>query len=400
MSVLRLYCPLAGTPSQCEWVVIANDGHAAPGRGPLKSLPRADRVELVIPAADMVITRTQLPSGSQRSQESVLAFAIEERTVSDPAANRVHWLAATGSGSVLAVLDRQGLQRWAEALANAGIHRYDIFSEMLLLPWSEREWGLAWNGEEGFVRFGSMEAVATDTGDAANPPLSLRLLIEQSARDGKPPQALAVHPAAGGTGPDVEAWRAKLGIEVSVAGDWDWRRVPVVEAARIARSSSRRTLTPAVAKGLRAAAWIAGVALVAHALALAVDWGVLAAEQRDLRRDMTQRFRATFPEAVAIVDPVIQMRRKLAESRHAAGLADPGDFLPMVEALAFELKDWPPDTVRVLSYESGRISLELAVAEPQKVEDLAMRLRRAGMEVDRPVSQGPSTHAVLTVRIA
>src|SRR6185436_5416452 len=51
-------------------------------------------------------------------------------------------------------------------------------------------------------------------------------------------------------------------------------------------------------------AWILGVALAIQTVALMIDWASLAHEQRTLRRQMESRFRAAFPDAVAVVDPV------------------------------------------------------------------------------------------------
>lgn len=94
---------------------------------------------------------------------------------------------------------------------------------------------------------------------------------------------------------------------------------PLEAGTALAQDSPRWRGIPAVASKLRLAAWIAGISLVLHAGALAVDWTLLVSEQRSLRQDMDTRFRATFPDAVAVVDPLLQMRRKLSEARHAVG---------------------------------------------------------------------------------
>lgn len=56
---------------------------------------------------------------------------------------------------------------------------------------------------------------------------------------------------------------------------------------------------------------------------------MLEGQKQKLNAAMESRFRAVFPDAVAVVDPSLQMRRKLAELRHGAGLPDDGDFLPI-----------------------------------------------------------------------
>jgi general secretion pathway protein L len=125
---------------------------------------------------------------------------------------------------------------------------------------------------------------------------------------------------------------------------------------------------------------------------------LLAGEERNLRRQMEARFRTAVPDAVAVVDPALQMRRKLAEARHAAGRADDGDLLPLLERVATGMTDLPAGSVRVASYESGRITLELALADQSVLQRVAARLREAGLGVDTATAVARPGGAVITVR--
>jgi general secretion pathway protein L len=97
---------------------------------------------------------------------------------------------------------------------------------------------------------------------------------------------------------------------------------------------------------------------------------------------MQARFRGVFPDAVAVADPALQMRRQLAAARHRAGLPDGGDFAPMVEKVATGLTDLPAGGLRAASYESGRMSLELASIDEAAVRRIVTRLSQAGLIVD------------------
>jgi general secretion pathway protein L len=357
-------------------------------------------VQLIIPAADVLITHARLPAGARRAAGSVLAFAVEERTVSEPDANHVSWLGTVADGDVLAVLDRPGLQRWRNALDKVGIRSYEVHSEMLLLPWAAGEWSVAWNGQEGFVRTGKLEAAATDAGDRESPPLSLRLMLERAETNANRPRSLALYTTGADALPEVEAWQDSLGVPIRLAGPWDWREAASGEGISLAQESPRWRGLPVVASQLRGAAWIAGLALAVHAVALVVDWTLLAGEQRSLRRQMESQFRAAFPDAVAVVDPLLQMRRKLAEARHAAGQPDVGDFLPMIEKVVSEMKDLPMGAVRIVSYESGRMTLEVRALDEPSVIRIVTRLRQAGLSADSSSSAAGSGrgNAVITVR--
>ena len=377
MSLLRIYAPLGNAPLRCEWVLIHED-QVVQGEAPLAELPRgADRIQLVIPAAQVLITRASLPPGARRRAAS-LAFAIEEATAAEPDATQVTWLGTTRDKDALAVLDKQGLERWRDALKAVGVRAYEVHSEILLLPRSSGEWSLAWDGAEGFVRTGEFEGAATDSGDRATPPLSLRMMLDQGER----PEAIAVYVTAPDATPDLGAWQRELGVPLRLVGPWDWRTAPAQTGTGLAQARGRWRLAPGALASLRPAAWIAGAALAIHAAALLADWTLLGAEQRSLRARMEARFRSAFPDAVAVADPALQMRRQLAAARHRAGVPDAGDFAPMIEKVAIGLKGLPAGGLRAVSYESGRMTLELAAIDEPALRRTVARLIQTGLIVD------------------
>ncbi len=406
MSLLRIHASLLDPATRCQWALV-NDERLHQGRetvsgeGLIADLPRhAGRVQLVIPAAQVLITRARLPPAARRNSGSLLAFAVEEQTAGDPEANQVSWLGTAGDHDVLAVVDKAGLTRWREALDAVGVRGYEVHGEALLLPWTTGEWSLAWNGSEGFVRSSELEAAATDCGDHAAPPLSLRLMLDEAATTGAAPGAIALYTTAPGAAPDAEAWTRQLGVAVRLAGPWDWRTAPPDAGVCLTQERQRWRVLAGLPARLRPAAWILGTALAIHAAALVVDWSSLASEQRALRQQMESRFRRVFPDAVAVADPALQMRRKLAEARHAAGLSDSGDFLPMLEQVAVATQQLPAGAVRTLSYEGGRLTLELANVDAAGLRRVVARLEQAGLSVDKSPESTAATTAtvVLTVR--
>jgi general secretion pathway protein L len=97
---------------------------------------------------------------------------------------------------------------------------------------------------------------------------------------------------------------------------------------------------------------------------------------------MEARFRSVFPDAVAVANPALQMRRQLAVARHRAGLPDGGDFAPMIEKVAIGLKALPAGALRTVSYEGGRMSLHLGAIDEAALGRAAADLIRAGLRVD------------------
>ena len=401
MSLLRIYCSSADSPQRCRWALLDGGRDPVSGEGRLSEAPhRVDRIQLLIPAAQVRLTRVELPQGATGP---ALAFAIEEETLGDPDAQRVTRIGASGTRAVLAVMAKESLKAWLAALDAQGCRDYELYSEILLLPWIPGQWSLAWDGREGFVRSGEFEGAATDCGDRRSPPLALRLMLEAAAKDGAAPEAIAIYLSANDadTTPDLTAWQAELGVALRLAGPWSWQAAPAEAGLPLERQRRPWRLPPGLLGRLRPAAWIVGLALAIHAVSLVVDWARLAGEQQHLRKRMVAQFRAAFPDAVAVVDPALQMQRKLADARHQAGLTDGGDFLPMLGSVAGAAKELPAGSLRVVSYESGRMSLEVAT-EAAAVRRLVTRLRRAGLNVDSGAATAAATSrsgtTIVTVR--
>lgn len=403
MNLLRIHGSLLDPPQRCQWALIRDGSEPVTGEGRLADLPRhAERIQLVIPAAEVLITRARVPPAARRRAAALLAFAVEEQTANDPDANQVSWLGKVGDQDVLAIVEKQGLARWRDALGAVGVRGYEVHCETLLLPWEAGEWSLAWNGSEGYVRTGALEGAATDSGERETPPLSLRLMLEEADKQSTGPNSIAIHTIGAGSAPDVEAWTRELGIAVRHAGAWSWGSAPAGAGVTLTQDRQRWRGFTGVAARLRPAAWILGAALVLHTAALVISWTVLAGEQRALRQQMDSRFRAAFPDAVAVVDPPLQMRRKLAEARHGTGQPDGGDFLPMAAQVTAAMEGLPAQALRILSFESGRMTLELTGTDPARVQRIVARLVQSGLIAESSAGADGSGGAtvLITVRVA
>lgn len=401
MSLLRIRVSLADEPVHCQWVLVNDNREPVTGAGPLTGLPHhVEQIQLVLPAAEVLITSVNLPQTARRDAGSVLAYALEDELAGEPDANQVSWIGSAGDKAVLAVADKSGLTRWRDALAAVGIQNYEVHCETLLLPRAAGEWSLAWNGSDGFIRTGEAEGGATGCGEYDAPPLSLRLLLEEAKIRNDLPGSIALFVTAPGAVPDIEVWTAELGVSVRLAGDWGWDAAQAGAGLSLVQPRRRWRMAPGIGGRLRPAIWMVAAALTLHAAALAVDWSSLAYQRQDLRRQMESRFRTVFPDAVAVVDPALQMRRKLAEARHAGGQTDSSDFLPMIEQVAVSTRQLGGGTLRKLSYEGGRMTLEFAGVDEESVQDIVTQLRRSGLGVDLPPASTPAAGAavVLTVR--
>jgi general secretion pathway protein L len=400
MSLLRIYVshgnPTA-SPQRCQWALFEDGREPIHGEGKLADLPqRSNRIQLVLPAEQVLIVRTRVPPEARKRAGSVLAFAIEEQTIGEPDLNQVSWLGLVGEDDVLAVVEKQILQRWRNALENVGIADYELHCETLLLPLAPGEWSVAWHGDTGFVRTGDLEGAATDHGDRTSPPMSLQMMLDEATvRDARPTK-MTFYTTQPGELPDIQAWQKSLGIPIRLAGPWSWRTAHIDAGVALAQQRRRWSAFTGLLPRLRPAALLLGGALAIHAAALTIDWTVLARQQRALHQNMEMQFRAVVPDAVAVVDPALQMRRKLAEARHLAGVSDDGDFLPMIGKVSEGLKDLPSGNLRIISYESGRITMELANVDEAVARAIVSNLAQTGLKVEEP--QGTAQTMIIIVR--
>ena len=395
MSVLRIRCPLSTAPAACEWGLV--DARVIAGAGMPSEAPKhASRVELVVPASDVTIARAQLPPGARRRADKVLAYAVEDETLGDPDGHHACWLGVSGAADVLAVVDRAALAHTLGTLERTGLRADEVYCETLMLPRSPGEWSICWDGREGFVRTADLEGAATDEGDARTPPLALHLMLKEATAGSAEPAALAIYVAAPDTAPDLDAWQTALQLPVRFAGVWDWRSAVAEKHARLTlQRGSRRTQQ--IVTRLKPAAWLIAAALLIHAAALGIDWGVLSGEQRALRGQMEARFRVLFPEAVAVADPALQMRRRLADARHAAGIVDPDDFLPALARAAPAVMSLPPGSLRAVSYEGGALTVHLSGVDEATLRAVVGRLADAGVTVVRRSRATADGAVVLTL---
>jgi len=398
MSVLRIYMPLAGPTERCEWALIEDGKLPVGGEGLLTDLPRhATGTELIVPATDVLLARTSLPPGLKKPSGQVLAFALEEKTATEPDTNLVIHLGSADDDAAMAVIDKTAMARWHEALAAVGIAAYDVYCETLMLPLQDDGWSVFWNGQQGFVRTARFEGGATDRGSRSTPPVSLSLMLESSRRNATPPGKITVYPSTSDAAPDATQWHHQLGVPVTVGAPLDWRMNATNAESRLIRTQRRWNTDRALWARLRPAAWIILTAFSVHLLASGLDWMLLAGSQRSLRNDMETRFRALFPDSVAVVDPALQMRRKLTEARHAAGLADSTDFLPLLEKATPALKSLPSEALRIMTYEQGRLTIELRAPDAGAIQRLINDLQRAGLVVDIPANASKSGLTTTTI---
>jgi len=367
-------CPLAelGADSALDFEVIDGE-HRVLERGIAvpAALPRLARVELVIAAPDVLLLDVALPRLSGARLRAALPALAEPMLLGEiEQAFVVAGRPDSAGRSTLAVLDRALLRRALELFGRLGITPLSATPEPLTLAAGRGKWRLRLGRAYGSLRTGERAGIACSCSGGAEPPVELRLALEQAGA--ARPEAIEVEGEC-----DSAAWTATLGVPaVSVAPDR-------ARAAPVALELLQYEFAPRMAdwRAWRVSAALAAALVLAWIAGLNIDAWLKLREERQLRVQMTTAFREAFPRVQVVLDPLAQMRRALVDMRSGAGTGDAGDFLPLAARFA-QAAQVDADAVRLIEYRDRALAVRFeprAVDSAAKRDALVARLAKAGL---------------------
>ena len=381
------------------WALLNPNGTLArEGEGLIGELPRAQRVTAIVAASRVLLTAAKLPARGARRVRGALAYAVEEQLTSDP--ESVHAVAGPalpdGSQSI-AVIDRDWLRRLVAAFEAAGVALQSVTVETCLPAVAQGEWALVLRESGGFLRTGEAAGMGFDRSRDE----VLRLALEAARAADAVPERIAIH---ADSAPDVHAWERELGVPCKAAGRWrEWQSIgrPTIEfrQGEFAPKSGPLALWPR----LRPAAILVAAAVGIEIVGVFAQWGALRYEKTQLEARMSEQFRTAFPQAQAIVDPALQMRRNLHTARAAAGMAQESDFLPLLAQASRPAAsaNWK---VKTVGYDAGRLTLDVLLADQREADAMLKRFDpgRVGvtLEAASPKAAGGEARFVFVPRSA
>jgi len=379
--------PDAPAREACRWVLRDPAGSVMRrGEGSLTAMPKADSVQVVVPASVVLLAQVKVPSRNRRKMFQLLPYIVEEKLMYDP--DSIHVAAGPqlpGGETVVAVIDKAWMKRVIGALQSAGLPPWRMWPETLMPAVPLGTWTVAWNGREGFVRTGMVSGQSLDGGGAEVPPLGLLLAAQEAAEKGSAPRKINLQLAEGSDQPDLESWAIRLGVKVAVTGTWDWSAAAygMEKAVNLLQGEfAPARFEPDWRQRLRIPLILAGIIVALQLGGGLADWLMLNYEKRQLDADMQKAFHQAFPEAKVVVDAPLQMQRNLAELRHARGLSDPADFLPVLAKAAPILSQSESATIPSMQYENGILKIDIRLRGSQTPEQMRGRFQSAGMRAD------------------
>jgi general secretion pathway protein L len=367
-----------------RWTLFNAAGHVLrSGADSAESVPRAERIWAIVPAGRVLFTELALPPVSQSRLDELLPFAVEDNLMSDPAAivavaAPAHKKGGRGGESapqrVVAVTDKSWLSGLLSQLKRIGIEPDAVLPESALTDGAAGTWHAVMpSGQrEGVLVRDDGFAVAFDFSPSGEVPFALDLTLKEAATRGNGPAQLRL---IGAENVDAAAWTAQLGVHVAQQPA-DAQRLPGTKALfdflsspamkPFAKRAGWRESLPL----LRPAAIVALSIAVLHLAFLGFDTWRLDRERRAIETAMVDTFKKTFPDARAIVDPPLQMRRNLeALQRERGASSDP--FTAAAARVSQIVEAEAGVRVRSVKYSSQRTVVELEADDAAKLRQVA-----------------------------
>jgi len=368
---LRAFLPASERPGSGPWSWILLDARGALLRsdvGAPADMPRADEVELVLPAARVLFARLALPRVGAATLRDLLPYAVEDRLLADPA--HIHAVAGRTDArgeTLVAVIDREWLRGMLDAMRGAGLRPTRAYCESALATGPGQDWNLVLGEARGLLVDDAGAGVAFDRSAADAVPLALRIALDEAGARNARPDRIRVHTEAGSALPDLARWGAEAGVAMEPGTRWE----ALVQGATapgtidlLTRDLAGRSARLEALRIPRAAFALAALIALAQVAFDGVQAWRLGRERDQLRAQAESIFRATFPEAKVVVDARLQMERNLAELRRSRGIAAGDDFLARLTRAARDAAV----PVRAIDYAHGELRIRRADARAPVAE--------------------------------
>jgi general secretion pathway protein L len=362
----------AGAPLYCQFAWVSGSGSIErDGVAALSEMAdlarRAQRVILVLAASDVTLLRVKVPPMSAARLRAALPNLVEDRLMSDPAEAVVVAGDTADNLRTIAVVHRGWLELLSRSLLALGARTISAVPAQLCLPYqagmvsaavsehgSDVEVAIRLGEQEGIglpVFADQPEAVPLEAIQAlcaVVPHAPVTLYVPQT-RLRSYQEALAISPA--------------LEERIRLAED-DWSlwtagadkvSIDLMEGVGMAAGPSLNWRPWRWALGLAAAL------LAINAVALNVDWLRMKREADAHNAAMLQTYRAAYPKETVIIDPLAQMRQKLAAAQRDSGQVAADDFIALTAAFgaAWSAAGQSPQAISGLEYHDRNLTVKL-----------------------------------------
>jgi general secretion pathway protein L len=367
--LFRLLPPDTGP--EAEWYA-----RGAVQRGGLEELAAqhgSQRLVMVVEGPEVLLMSTRVPARKRALMLQALPFQLEDSFAED--VETLHFAAGPRSadGSLaVAVVAREHMDHWLERCAAAGLRLTAMTPMIGVLPLQTGAWTLFLEGDRAALRQGVAAGFSCDRE-------SLDWLLEtalQTSGD-NPPEAIRVCPAVSAAHPAPRdlppPWTLEAPVQspLTLVDYRPGRDINLMQGSYSPRSQLRRLLQP-----WRAAAVLALCLLGAQLGQGLVERHRLAGQRQALQSEMVALYRQSFPESRNVVNPRLQMERRLGALR--SGSEAPGGLLHLLLQSGAPMISIEGVRLRGLNYREGVLDLNITASSLESLDRLRQALTANG----------------------
>ena len=393
------------------------------GSAPLSELSgamaTAQRVVLLLAASDVTLLRLKVPPLSSAKLKAALPNLAEEQLITDPADCIVIAGGVTDGLRTVAVVQRAWLNLLAKTLISFGVHRFAALPAQLCLPYQSEPPGSV--------------AAAINEPESAGQDAGVDLALRLSEHDGiglaikwdqhgsaahevirtlcavvpEAPITLYVPQSSVWAYQDAASQTGALNGRVSVHTD-NWS----LWIAGASSTSLDLMAGMGVGSGsmLDWKAWrwplaLAAMLLLVNAAALNIDWWRMKSEAYSLRTSMTQIYKSAYPKESVIIDPIAQMKQKIAATKHDSGQAAPDDFIALSAvfgeawAAVMPAEKTSPPAITALEYRERSLFVRLKPVGDASTQKMKTALAERNLSLDlQPEQSAMSVWRIRSVK--
>ena len=385
--IIRIYPLQPGMdPDLVSWVVAGADGHCSEiYQGSLDEVTpqlQGNKVVVIVPGNDIFLTTVSIPTTNKKRLLTALPYALEDQLVSD--VEDLHFAVGDqlANGEVAcAVVERKKMDEWTGRLQQFGIQADFIIPDILSLPVDDASWTLLAEDSDVLMRTGKQSGYSVEV---ENTESYLRMLLEENSDQA--PERLYLFKIDGATEffPDL----SDLGIEIKedISGN---SMLPLVTGMDLNNTinllqgdySRREQMGKVWRPWWPAAAMLAGLIVLQMVMTI-TDYFQLKSKSEMLQAQIKQTYLSAFPNTKNIVNPRVQMQRKLKALRGGSG-QDSSSALGLISSAAPVIKATPGLVVRSVRYKEGKLDVDLIIKDLQALDKLKQQLiKQAGMSVE------------------
>lgn len=364
----------------------ANEPQGAVAHGRMQealALAPGRQVIVLTPASDVLLARAAVPNVGRQRLAQAIPYALEDQLGSE--VEDLHFALGRQADQAIAVavVARAKMDAWLGYLRDAGFEPDLLVPAVLALPYEEGTWTVLRDAAGAIVRSGVQAGFAADH-DNLETLLSLGLAEAGAAA----PARLRILDTPGAPALHADTWSQSLGVAVH-------REASAEDAVTLLARNFNEDLAINLLQGGYSRReqlekfwrpWKPAAALLVLWLLVYIGTTVsevisLGRQSPQLQTQIEQLYLQTFPDARKVVNPKVQMQRRLDALRGNQGEGE--GLLELLAQAGGPLKDTPNLELRTLTFKEGQLNLDLRVDDLQVLDQLKQRLAaQSKMEVE------------------